>query len=432
MANLLLSELVAAGWIEKLDGRDERLEKLEQAAETLAADFKKEPRQLIPAILAALAPDVTGDDPAIQKAEQALISHWQTMASVHTDKPIGIYRALLLAGCAGAAEGRNAAILWLTAVDMLPFSRLGRAETRVRALIESFADATELQAISLVPDSSRKRKSAGLPALDLGDMQPFKIKREWLFTEIGAAAGPQNAQNGNQPYKPEFNPHWPNAQNPWVFEFANRMKDVIGGLSDAIAKHSFDQQKDIAGKVAEAFKAQSQLLQEAITATQNTQSSDQVRLDTLWWYEALYSPSMRKSYREVDPLLAMIMMPLDLISITPAVTPASVAYVLSEAVARLPGAEFHTSVPLRDLLTSISRLRGDVPADSLNDFAVPSGGGRLSLRDMVRLALGQNDPQTEELLRGAYIPVDAEMTVPQLARAILRQEQAVRLAETKR
>lgn len=431
MANLL-SELIAAGWIEKLDGQDERLEKLQRAAEFLAAEFKKEPQQLIPAILAALATDVTSDDPSIQQAEQALMGHWQTVASVHTDKPIGIYRALLLAGCAGAADGRNAAILWLTAVDMLPFSQLGRAETSIRKLLESFADAAESQAISLLPDASRKRKAASLPALDFGEMQPYKIERKWLFTEIGAATGPQNSQNGNQPFKAEGNPHLANSPVPWTYEFANRMKDVIGALSDAVSEHALKQQQAIGGKIAEAFKAQSQILQEAITSAQNLQSSDQVRLDALWWYESLYSPSMRQSYRDIDPFLAMVMMPLDLLAITPAVTPASVAYVLSEAVGRLPGAGFDHAVPLSDLLTSVSRLRGEVPVDSLQDFTLPSGGGRLSLRDLVRLALSQDNLPTAELLKRAYIPAEAAMTAPQLARAILRQEQAARLAGVKK
>ncbi|MDN7702827.1 GTPase-associated system all-helical protein GASH [Burkholderia semiarida] len=431
MANLL-SELIAAGWIEKLDGQDERLQKLERAAESLAAEFKKEPQRLIPAILAALASDVTSDDPSIQQAEQALISHWQTVESVHTDKPIGIYRALLLAGCAGAADGSNAAILWLTAVDMLPFSRLGRAEASIRKLLESFAERAESEAISLLPDASRKRKAASVPALDFGEMEPYKIKREWLFTEIGAATGPQNSQNGNQPFKAEFNPHWSNSPAPWTYEFANRMKDVIGALSDAISEQALKQQQVIGGIIAEAFKAQSQILQEAITSAQNLQSRDQVRLDTLWWYESLYSPSMRKSYRDIDPFLAMVMMPLDLLAITPTVTPASVAYVLSEAVGRLPGAGFDNALPLSDLLTSVSRLRGEVPTDTLQNFAAPSGSGRLSLRDLVRLALSQDNPPMAELLKRAYIPAEAAMTAPQMARAILRQEQATRLAGVKK
>src|SRR5688500_824479 len=112
----LLTEFLAAGLIEKLDGKDERLAKMDRAATVVAEQLLGHRPGLIRAILAGLDPDVPARDPAIAQAELALVTEWKSMRSVHTSPPIGLFRAILLEACNQAAEGKNnAAILWLTA-----------------------------------------------------------------------------------------------------------------------------------------------------------------------------------------------------------------------------------------------------------------------------------------------------------------------------
>lgn len=134
----LLTELLNAGLIDKLDGNDDRFTKMEKAAEAIAQELRDKPPLLIRAILAGLDPDIPADDPALVQAEQALLNEWQTMRSVHTDRPVNLLRAILLAACNLVADaGDNAEILWLTAADTLPLLRLGKEEWVIREMLKA-------------------------------------------------------------------------------------------------------------------------------------------------------------------------------------------------------------------------------------------------------------------------------------------------------
>lgn len=429
MANVL-QELLAAGLIDKLEGNDERFTKMTQAAETLAKAFKKNPALLIPAILTALDSDAATDDPLIELAESALLAEWESMQSVHTDKPIHIYRALLLTACAAVAQERNAAILWLTAADMLRFSHLGREEPVVVKLVSMFGEATEQQEIPLYsPQTKAARKPSDLPKPDLKKVTIDKVDRTALFGEIGAASSQHNAQGALFIAGKTHNRYWPNQNQHWAEDFASLMKDVLGERFDELGNTCAAKLNGVNEALEVAFKAQAQGLQTSLSLAQSSSTREQVRLDALWWYESLYSASAKMSYREMDPLAAAILMPLDLISIMPSVTPTSVAYLLSEAVARLPNAGFETLLPLKDILERTASLRGVIPLSTMDGFSLPTRAGRLSLRDVLRLVLEESSAPAIDLLRRARIAEDATISLPLFARALLRQEQAVRLAE---
>jgi len=429
MANVL-QELLAAGLIDKLEGNDERFKKMTQAADSLAKAFKKCPALLIPAILTVLDGDVATDDPLIEMAERALLTEWESMQSVHTDKPVHIYRALLLAACAAVAQERNAAILWLTAADMLRFSHIGREESVVIKLISQFGDATEQQDIALfAPPTKTARKSTDLPKLELKEVTIDGVDRTALFGEIGAASGQHNAQGVLFIAGQTHNRYWPNQPQHWAEDFATLMKDVLGERFDELGEACAAELTSMNQALETAFKAQAQGLQAAIAQAQSGSTREQVRLDALWWYESLYSASAKMSYREMDPVAAAILMPLDLIAIMPSVTPTSVAYLLSEAVARLPNAGFDSVLPLKDILERSSSIRRMIPQGIMDGFSLPARTGRLSLRDILRLALETPSATATDLLRRARIAEDATISLPLLARALLRQEQAVRLTE---
>ena len=429
MANVL-QELLAAGLIDKLEGSDERFKKMTQAADVLAENFRSNPKLLIPAILTALDSDIATDDPLIEMAEAALLAEWETLQSVHTDKPIQIFRALLLTACASVAQGHNAAILWLTATDMLQFAKLGRESSAVVRLISLFGDATEQQEISLFATSNKvTRKSADLPKFDVKTVTFAQVDRDALFREIGAATGPSNLQGVPYVSGKMNNRYWSNQNQHWGEDFANVMKDVLGEQFDEIGGVYASELNNICKALTSAFKAQSQGLQVSITEAYSGSTREQVRLDALWWYESMYSTAAKKSYREMDPLAATILMPLDLISIMPSVTPSSVAYLLSECVARLPKAGFEDVMPLKDIIERIALIREFIPVSRMAEFAQSTSTGRLSLRDIVRLALEGPSVSVSDLLHRARVPNDATISLPLLARALLRQEQAIRLAE---
>ncbi|MBL4704944.1 MAG: hypothetical protein JKY54_10505, partial [Flavobacteriales bacterium] len=142
-----LKDFNKAGLIEKLDGDDERLIKIEKAADAIAKDLSSNPPLLIRAILAGLDPEVTANDPLIIKAEEALLAEWSSIRSIHTDTPILLYRAILLDACDQESDGVNAVILWNTAADTLPLMRLGREENVINDVLSQWARKAEEYAL---------------------------------------------------------------------------------------------------------------------------------------------------------------------------------------------------------------------------------------------------------------------------------------------
>jgi hypothetical protein len=428
----LLTDLLQAGLIENLGGDDERFAKIERAAVALGKAFCANPPLLIRAILAGLDPDIPPDDPAIAQAEQALVEEWKSVRSVFPDTPVGLLRAILLEACAlAASEGNNAAILWLTAADSLVLSQLGREELVVRKKLEELASSmgNNLLKISVASLNSTEASSIEIPELDsLSIPEPRKVDRKNLKNLVAAATGPNYRGNGIQ----NSNGHWANGNQHWAWEFTDRMHALLADEMDELASDMAELQTKFSDKVetfqSGLFKSASDLIALQQCAVQQTLKAEQTRLNALWWSEALYSPSFCKSYRELPTHLAAAIMAVDLLAEVSKPTPASVGYLLAEAVNRLPEAGFERKFPLLALFQSLQDSRGYLPKDWLLTLLPPPEQGRLSLRDAAWLTLSGQAGDLTELLRRTGASADAEMSLPAFAHAFFRQEQAVQLA----
>lgn len=421
----LLPELLAAGLIEKLDGDDQRYAKLEKAAASLAQGFREKPAGLIRAMLAGLDPDISAHDPIIQQAKQALLAEWKTMSSVYADAPIGLYRALLLEACHQCGEGKQAAILWLTAADTLPLCRLGGEETVVARALKAMAVRAEEAASAEIGVPQQDFSALQEPEEVSSTLVEREVDRDELKRKIAAAAG-QNDRNGSVDNP---NPYWSNQAQNWSWEFTDRMTPLLAEELDALAADMAEGQTEFSSQVTTRLKAQQQWVSTTLTAHEARRRTEQLRLDALWWSEALYSPSLRGSYRELPEALASVLMAVDLLDLASLPTPASVGHLLAETVHRLPGAGYEKKQPFSELLSALREQRARLPEGQAGKFSPPPAEGRLSLRDLLVLALGDKEWNAQAALARAGIGGDLAMSLPDLAHALFRQEQAVRLAE---
>lgn len=434
----LLMELLEAGLIEKVDGDDARMAKIEKAAGVVAQELQKHPPGLIRAVLAGLDPDVPADDPAIVQAKQALVAEWRSMASVYTDTPIGLLRAILLEACSQVGEaGDKAAVLWFTVADTLPLRRLGREGRPVQKMIEEFASRTEEVSIVLpkLPDASGKVTPSGQAESAVPEtIGVRKVDRDSLLLRVASAVAPNF--RGQALISP--NPHWPNQFQHWSGEFTDRMSVLLADELDELAQSVQQQQAQVGQQLKGAMsvltkqveselRSQERLLRDKMRIGEQRIEAEKLRLDTLWWSEALYSSTFRRSYRDMDSLLAAAVMPLDLLAYVSRPCPASVGYLLAEAVNRLSGAGFEQKRGMRDLLLELRKLRGDIPKGQ-KLFEAPPAEGRLSLRDIVAQSLQGGEWDIEVSMRRAGLTSDVALSLPAVAHAIFRQEHAVRLA----
>lgn len=429
----LLTELLNAGLIENLNGDDQRFEKIEQAAKTVAQQFREQPPLLIRAVLAGLDADIAEDDSLIVQAEQALVTEWKAVRSVFPDRPVNMLRAILLDACNQVAEEDNhAAILWLTAADTLPLLQLGREEAVVRSMLETWARYAEekaLAGLALTADEAKQITVGDLKLPKFTKLESPKVDRAALLQKVEGAAGPSNAQNTTLTNP---NPHWPNANHSWSYQFASRMQQLLADELDNLTSKFSKSQSDANQQVQTYLTQLTEVVDEALNSQQHwvqkTQQAEQIRLNALWWSEALYSSSLRCSYRELAPAIATVVMAVDLLNEAAKPTPASVGYLLAEAVNRLPDAGFTQKLSLQDLLATLDKERHQLSKDWLETLTTPPDTGRLSLRDVALLVLTGKTQDVAAALNRVGASGEFAVSLPQFAQALFRQEQAVQLA----
>jgi len=438
MSNLL-NKLNAAGLIEKLDGNDERFNQIETAANKVSGLLTETPALLIRATLAGLNPDVPENDPAILLAAEALQEAWKSVRSVHIDPPIQLYRFILLDACDQVADDLNAVILWNTAADTLPLVRLGNEERIIREILLEWAEKSETKSllVPIINEAKRAPTTKKLPEFDIKVSKQPQIDRENLKLLVSSTAGP----NYNNTATPNPNPHWSNQAQHWSWQFSDRMTELLADQLDELSSQVGTSQKNLAAQlkkndglliehVSSLLSNQRSWLQSMVKESQENQRAEHLRLNTLWWCEANYSTSYRCSYRELSHYLAAVLMPCDLLKEIQAPSPASVTYALSETVSKLPDMGFDKEYKLIEILDHLGNERTAFTSAWQEKITPPPSTGRLSLRDVVMSVLLEHSTDLSQLIIRAGLDDELSITLPKLAQAIFRQEQAVELAES--
>jgi len=423
----MISEFVAAGLFDGVDGDDSRITKMEKAAENLATELKDNPPKLIRAILAGIDPDIPEEDPAIQEAMAALENEWKAVRTVYTDTPVNLLRAILIEACAQSTDDKNSSVLWLTLADTLPLINFGNEWSSINEFIMELAKCSEELAIT-IPSIKKSQKKRNLKSEGV-TVSGVTVNRKVLTAKVGAALGvTDTGQAGNY----ETNQYLPNSPQAWVDvcaeSLSEHLADTLDSVSKTMASNQTESNKDLLAMVVENINQQRLWVQDIASFIDVKSQAEQTRLDALWWSEALYSPSITKSYRELPLEIAAVSMAIDLVNIVAKPTPASVGYLLAESVNKLPEAGFSKEYKLFEVLNKIRESRRNIPEDWAAALGPPPKEGRLSIRDLFISALTQENWDTNHAMSQAGIRDDYGMSYPQLAHALFRQEQAVQLA----
>lgn len=433
----VLDSFLNLGLIENIDGSDERYAKIEKSAQQLAEYFREKREQLIPAILSGLNPEVSLDEPTVIKAKELLQAEWKAFLTAYTDEPINLYRSIILEACSLVSEEENnAAIMWLTACDVLPLLKCGKEESALNKFLYSLGCVAEKKSLVSEPELvSRREKPIKLDTFPDIELPETTIDEDDLYVKIAGAAGSQYLDTDGQT-KAGHNPNRYTTQNPphWAGDFANRMSEILFSeftkIEDRFVASSniLSNVESMRISVEKALNEQRLVLQRQQAEFLAYQKQEQTRLNVLWWAEALYSTSQKESYRVYSPELASVLMPYDLLEEIQTPSPASVAFTLSEAVSKLPKCDHGHLYNFLDLLTNVRSQRFKLDPCWLEQFVSKSKEQVSNIRGVIIRVLIDEHCDLESLISNSFIPQDWRCTLPEISRAIFRQEQAYRLA----
>ena len=413
-----LQDLLNLGLVD-IGSDDSRFVKLQATATALIDHLHTNPPLLIPATLLAIDRDADEDDPIFALVEEQLIAEWKTMRNTHVNRPRELLRSIIIHALSalGADNSTIAAIISHTAASPINHGQanVGNEADLLTALLQSFQKNIETASTHTVPASQplTPNRQQSKP-LQLSKV----LKDEDLLADVGRSVGPhdQNGESFNTP-----NPNWSNSAPQWSYDFTPRMtaallKAVHLGIKRALApldKH---------------LQSERETLQYHLTLhSQALQTALSPRLEVLWWFEAKYSPSLRISYRDLPAPVASFAMAHDLSLLVPAMSPASVIYVLREAVAAVCQSPSDAEPwPLERLLevlhTASSHLRTIVPDATTSD-------GRIPLLQLVTTFISGNPLPREQVRPMTGVDPGLSISLPDFSMWMFRDIQARRLVE---
>ena len=413
-------------------GDDDKLGRLRKTAVDLAAIVEKEPAKACPFALVAFDPDVSTTDPTIAEVEGALRNRWETYVNTYAATPVTVFRALLLDALimACAKNDTVAAAFVASARNVLPFMEVGGEREIWADVIEEVENTVEersekewaIPASLSVPDL--KFESTSSVELRIASKKAVAAN---LMPKFEAAAGPhtnnprgeQKDTDGNQ-----YLPH--NDPNNWVHEFgrlsAKAVSEAINRATGSLSVEGLD----LPRITEDLSRVMSEHLTNVLQAVSDSTAGLQRRTNLLWWKEALFSPSARKSYREMTPYEASVLMAFDMHRQIPTFSPASIAAFLREAVIALPSIEQERKAPILELFEQTR------DADVLSEFRTESGklvgapSGRGSILGVIGYSDAMRGINKSEFRELVGVNADTPLTLPDWSVWIFRELQAAR------
>ena len=413
-----LQELLNLGLLD-IGSDDSRLIKMEATGAVLVKHLLSNPALVIPATLIAIDRDADEDDPILRLVDKQLVNQWKTIRNTHVNSPRELLRSIIIQALSalGPDQPRMAALIWHTAFSPISHNqaRLGKEGKLVRKLLQDFQERAENAATARVNFSvpplkkPRKRKPTQF------DVQ---LQDKDFIDDIRRAAGPTDSA-GTSLTDP--NPHWPNEADPWSHEFTPRM-------TAALVKAVNFGMKQVLIPIDEELQSQRNDLEQLLTSHLETiQTRTAGRLDVLWWSEAKYSPSLKLSYRDMPRAVAAVAMAHDLSTLVPAMAPASVTYILGEAIAAISRNDskperWSVETLLDTVRTSHSDLREAIPDTT-------TANGRVPLLELVAKAIGGHRVTRKEVRGRTGNDSGLELSLPDFSMWMFRDIQARRLVE---
>ena len=412
-------------------GDDDKLGRLRKAAADLAGILEKSPAKASPFALVAFDPDVLATDPTIVEVEDALRKRWETYANTFVETPVAVFRAMLLDALIRACEKNDtvAAAFVASAHNVLPLMEVGgereiwgEVVAEIERKVEERAEREWATPASIsVPDVKFGSASGAEIRISSG-----KVNRSNLSTKLQAAAGPVS-YSSDQQRNTDGNQHWAqDSSGEWVYEFGTRTAEAVGeAINQAIGGLSVEG-VDLPGFTEEIGAVISDHLTTTLQAVSIATEGIQRRTNLLWWKEALFSPSARKSYRDMTSFEAAALMAFDMHRHISTFSPASVAAFLRETVIALPSMNQDERVAIRELVEKArdASILEELRMEAGNLVAAPVG--RSSILGLI--GHSEDVPQIDDGRFRDFVGVkpDTALTLPDWSVWIFREFQAAR------
>jgi hypothetical protein len=313
----ILSDFLSANLL-PIGEDDEKLTLLDAAANDLAKQIESTPLLAYRCAIVGLDERVPASDPVHKKVAEIIANKWQTMTNKTGTSPVQVHRAVLLRAleisATTKADFRYA--MTLIARNLEPAALDGKSKDAIASMLAGWESSVAKE----LNESWVNTVDISLPKL-AKSLQKTRVSIEDLTSGFGRAAGPHDKDS--KPY-PTPNPHWPNAANPWSYEFAPRAAEAVYTAIQTSTQGFAD---GIQEMLRETLMTWSDSLERMAMRDAKT--------ELLWIRTSLYSPSARTGYSSLDPIDLALHVVIDISRTVNKAAPPSVEFFLRDLVKEL-------------------------------------------------------------------------------------------------
>ena len=361
---------------------DERLKWLQQSVTALVKYLKKDYSLLSKFSLVALDPNISDEEPVLNYVEEIVTKYWKALRGKYPDMPRNIHRGVILNALMqlGAEDPIAARIIYLTSYNFYPYAKLRKEKDIIGTLLTDLAEIAEKHAIeewSLLEEEPKLK----LQALKMESLKSNDIKVDKAKIKAGLQSG-LNARASTGHYI-NHGLHEPNFQVEYLEEtskgLAEAFNSALAGLNSSLTSTAIEV------PINKFFTSFKKSLDENLKASFASIVAVERRSKLLWWKETLYSPSLKKSYREISSNILPIIMGIDLNNQVTKITPISVDYLLKDTILIL-NEKKSEKLKFKDFLNTLSKYPSKSQLiDLLPELNVSDA--RIGLTDFIVLLL---------------------------------------------
>lgn len=327
--------------------------------------LNKKKLHVIPYTLVALDPKIKDTDPVVQHVEDIIIKKWSTFKNSVTatkDKSTTYVRAVILESLSQLAKSDVvfAALIWHTARDVVKHYQLDAEKESIAGLLQIVADKTELEGRNLwgitqgfdIEEFTSKDISLSTPKTAQIDEEKLE---NYLLRAAQHTGWKQYSNNiGDNPQG--FNQHWAGF---FAEKTSKGMAELINGAFTQQTKSLSAISESVKKSLDNYFSQLQPFLEDLNSSFVNSISANNKRSELIWWKQALYSPRLNASYRDLESIDIAILTAFDLADQVDPIYPVSVDYLMRETLNDLQGEAAHERKPLADWVNDISNVTDD-------------------------------------------------------------------------
>jgi hypothetical protein len=387
--NNILSGFLSANLL-PIGEDDEKLRLLDSAADALAKEVAGDPLLAYRCALVGLDERVPASDPVHTKVGEIIATKWLTMTNKTGAGPVQVHRAVLLRAIEiVGTESRDLRFaMTLIPRNLGSVSQDDKAKRPIAAMLANWESAVAED----LNGAWVNTVDMSLPKL-AGKLKRAQVNKEELAAAFGRASGPQDKDG--KPY-PTPNAHWPNAGDPWSYEFAPRAAEAVYTAVQSGAKGYAEDMQEAVREIVLGWSASLERL-----------AMRDAKTELLWIRTSQYSPSARAGFRSLNPTDITLHAVIDVSRMVTKLAPPSVEFFLRELVTELAPERARLS----DFLTTIGPKIASLPeGKAIAADKLPALGRRSWLDCSVR-GLGAGDFMEQTGVSGEHEEPLGELAV---------------------